>query len=56
MTEATFKQLSPTEWDAERGDVDFHIRLEQDNHVIDVFDSCHPDAYEAYLTSYRGKG
>jgi hypothetical protein len=61
-----FKRLSTIEWDAERGDVDcarnntaasrrldFHIRLEQDNYVIDVFDSCHPDADEAYLTSHE---
>ena len=52
MMEVSFKQLSPIEWDAERGDVDFHIRLEQDNYVIDVFDSCYPDAHEACLTSF----
>ena len=38
MPAVTFNQLSPTEWDAERDDVDFHIRLEQDDYVIDVFD------------------
>jgi hypothetical protein len=38
-TETEFKQLSPTEWDAERAPYDFHVRLEQDDYVIDVFDS-----------------
>jgi hypothetical protein len=52
----TFNQLSPTEWETERGDVDFHIRLEQDNYVIDVFDSCHPDANEAAGGKDEGKG
>jgi hypothetical protein len=60
-------KLSPTEWDAARGDVDcdrngaaasplrldFHIRLEQDNYVIDVFDGATSNADEAYLTSHE---
>lgn len=61
-----FRQLSPTEWDAERGDVDcdrhgtaasrrldFHVRLERDEYVIDVFDSATDSADEAYLTSHE---
>ena len=46
------KPLSPTEWDAERGDVDFHIRLEQDDYVIDVFASGIDNADDAYLTTH----
>ena len=38
MPEVTFKSLSPIAWEAEREPYDFHIRLEQDNYVIDVFD------------------
>lgn len=49
----TFKQLSPTEWDAEREPFDFHIRLEQDNYVIDVFDSALENPDEAYLTTFE---
>jgi hypothetical protein len=32
------------------------IRLEQDNYVIDVFDTRIENPGEAYLTSNRGKG
>ena len=53
MTETYFKQLSPTEWDAQRTPSDFHVRLEQDNYVIDVFDSEINTPDEAYLTSHE---
>ena len=53
MTEVTFNKLSPTEWDAERQPFDFHVRLEQDNYVIDVFDSATGNPDEAYLTSHE---
>lgn len=48
----TFKKLSAIEWETEREPFDFHVRLEQDNYVIDVFDSAtgNPDA--AYLTTH----
>ncbi len=49
----TFKKLSPTEWDAERAPYDFHIRLEQDNYVVDVFDNAIKDADKAYLTTHE---
>ena len=32
---------------------DFHIRLERDNYVIDVFDAGFADADEAHLTSHE---
>ena len=48
----TFKQLSLIEWDAERPPYDFHIRLERDEYVIDVFDAGIDDADEAYLTTH----
>jgi hypothetical protein len=48
----TFRKLSPTEWDAKRGPFDFHIRLEQDDYAIDVFDSGVENADGAYLTSH----
>lgn len=48
----TFKQLSLIEWDAERFDFDFHIRLESDDYVIDVFDSSIEDTDEAYITTH----
>jgi len=47
-----FKQLSPTDWDCERGDVDFHIRLEQDLYAIDSFRSDVDEPDEAYITSF----
>lgn len=49
---AHFKQLSPTEWDAERDGFDFHIRLEADDYVIDVFDAGIDDPAEAHITSH----
>lgn len=66
MHEVTFNQLSPTEWDAERETFDcggndaaasrlrlgFHIRLEQDDYVIDVFDNSIEDADEACITTH----
>jgi len=48
-----FKELSPIAWDAERGDLDFHIRLEADEYYIDVFDSSIESTNEAYLTSHQ---
>ncbi|HUI05737.1 MAG TPA: hypothetical protein VL486_01900 [Verrucomicrobiae bacterium] len=66
MLEPLFSQLSPIEWDAERGDLDcdrnttavsrrldFHIRLEADEYYIDVFDSSIESTDEAYLTSHH---
>jgi len=47
-----FKQLSPTEWDMERTPFDFHIRLERDEYVVDVFDSDSVDPDAAYLTTH----
>ena len=48
-----FKYLSPTEWDIERGDVDFHVRLENDDYYVDAFDSSIKDADAAHLTTFR---
>jgi len=48
-----FKILSTIAWEAERVDCDFHIRLVQDNYVVDVFDSGIDNADEAYLTSHE---
>jgi hypothetical protein len=53
METLTFKKLSPTEWDAEREPFDFHVRLEQDNYVIDVFDVDIDDPAQAYFTSHE---
>lgn len=47
-----FKALSPIEWETGRGNCDFHIRLEQDDYVIDVFDSGIDNPDEAYLTTH----
>jgi hypothetical protein len=47
-----FRALSLITWETKRGDVEFHIRLEQDNYVIDVFDSEIDNADQAYLTSF----
>ncbi len=65
MSAVIFKQLSPTEWDAEREPfdcasndtaasrrLDFHIRLERDEYVIDVFDNNIADPDKAYLTTH----
>jgi len=52
MTEIHFKQLSTTEWDAERTPYDFHIRLERDEYVVDVFDSNLDNPDNAYLTTH----
>jgi len=48
-----FNALSPTEWETERAPFDFHIRLEQDNYVVDVFDSASDNPNEAHLTSHE---
>ena len=48
-----FTPLSSVEWETERDEFDFHIRLEQDSYVIDVFDSPTGNADEAYLTSHE---
>jgi hypothetical protein len=47
-----FKQLSPIEWDAQRFPFDFHIRLERDEYVVDVFDSGIDNSDDAYLTTH----
>lgn len=47
-----FKSLSVTSWEAERTPYDFHIRLECDEYIIDVFDSDVENPDEAYLTSH----
>jgi hypothetical protein len=47
------KQLSPTEWDIARSDVDFHVRLENDDYFVDAFDSSIENADEAHLTTFR---
>jgi hypothetical protein len=47
-----FKYLSPTEWDVERGDVDFHVRLENDDYFVDAFDNGLKDADAAHLTTF----
>lgn len=52
MSEVMFKQLTVTEWDAERAPFDFHIRLERDEFVIDVFDDSIENPDEAYLTTH----
>jgi len=48
MREITVKQLSTIEWDVDGGDIDFHIRLEQDDFVIDAFRSQVSDPNMAY--------
>jgi hypothetical protein len=48
-----FKYLSPTEWDVERDDVDFHVRLENDDYFVDAFDSQTEDPDSAHLTTFR---
>ena len=48
----TFNQLSSTEWDAERDPYDFHIRLEHDEYVVDVFDTRIENANNAHLTTH----
>jgi len=53
MMRPAFKRLSATEWETERAPYDFHIRLEQDNYVVDVFDISTDDPEEAYLTSHE---
>ena len=52
MPEVNFKQLSLTEWDAKRDPFDFHVRLERDEFVVDVFDNSIEDPDEAYLTTH----
>jgi len=47
-----FESLSPIAWEAERDEFDFHVRLEEDDYVIDVFDSSISDPDEAYLTTH----
>lgn len=49
------KQLSATTWDAYNDRYDFHIRLEQDEWMIDAFDIFNPNPNEAYLDSSRGE-
>lgn len=46
------KQLSITEWDIMRGDVDFHVRLENDEYFIDAFDSTIKNSDSAYITTF----
>ena len=46
------KQYSKLPVPAEREPYDFHIRLEQDAYVIDVFDSSIDNADEAYVTTH----
>jgi hypothetical protein len=48
----TVKPLSPTEWDIERGDVDFHVRLENDDYFVDAFDSSINDVNVSHLTTF----
>ncbi len=52
MAALTFKQLSATEWDAERNPFDFHIRLERDEYAVDVFDASQDESDDAYLTTH----
>ena len=52
MIKAIFKQVSPIEWDAGFGRFDFHVRLEGDEYVIDVFNSKLTDPNAAYLTTH----
>jgi uncharacterized FAD-dependent dehydrogenase len=52
MSKISFKKLSATEWDAEREPFDFHVRLEQDEYVIDVFDSSIDNPDDAYRTTH----
>ncbi len=47
-----FEELSPIEWETKREGLDFHIQLERDDYVIDVFDSEVSNADEAYLTTF----
>jgi uncharacterized FAD-dependent dehydrogenase len=47
-----FKNLSPISWETERDEFDFHIRLEEDDYVIDVFNSFIESADDAHLTTH----
>lgn len=47
-----FENLSPVEWETQRDEFDFSVRLEQDDYVIDVFDNSIEDADEAYITTH----
>jgi hypothetical protein len=47
-----FKNLSPIEWETERDEFDFHIRLESDDYVIDVFASAIESADDAHLATH----
>ena len=47
------KPLSLIEWDIERGDVDFHVRLENDDFYVDAFDSSIEEPDSAHLTTFR---
>jgi len=43
------KQLSTTEWEASNSRFDFSIRLENDDFIIDAFDSLEDDSSLSYL-------
>ncbi len=45
--------LSLSEWDIERGDVDFHVRLEEDDYFVDAFDSHIQNSDVAHLATFR---
>lgn len=47
------KALSLTEWDIERGDVDFHVRLENDDYFVDAFNSSIDNPDLAHITTFR---
>lgn len=53
MKNININPLSSTEWDIERGDVDFHVRLESDDYFVDSFDSRIETAEAAHLTTFR---
>ncbi len=50
----TLAQLSPTEWEGASDACDFHVRLEDGEYMVDVFDRfIKSDADEAHLASHQ---
>jgi hypothetical protein len=52
LTSVTFKQNSPTGWEAEREPFQFQVRQDEDQYVIDVYDARDGAAYAAYRSTH----
>lgn len=46
-----FEKVAPSAWQATREPYDYHVRVEGDAYVVDVFQSAISDADMAYVTS-----